>query len=65
MGVKGLMTIWLSSVNKIRENLNSIWLDTERYITDVEAKNRIKKKLDIIFYLLSKGRVKNETDNRK
>ena len=65
MGVKGLMTIWLSSVNKIRENLNSIWLDTERYITDVEAKQRIKKKLDIIFYLLSKGRVKNETDNRK
>ena len=65
MGIRGLMTIWLSAVMKIRENLNSIWLDTERHISDIEAKDRIKKRIDIIFYLLSKGRVNNETDNRE
>lgn len=65
MSIKGLMSLWLSSVNKIRENLNSIWLDTERHISDIEAKDRIKKRIDIIFYLLSKGRVNNETSDRK
>ena len=65
MAVKGLYTAWLSSINKIRENLNGIWLETERYIPDLEAKERIKKKIDIIFYLLSKGRVKNETPNKR
>ena len=65
MAVKGLMSIWLSSVNKIRENLNGVWLDTERCIPDGVVKDRIKKRIDIIFYLLSKGRVKNETSDRK
>ena len=54
------MTIWLSSVNKIRDNLNGIWLEIERQLPDGEVKNGLKKKIDIIFYLLSKGRVKNE-----
>ena len=58
MSVAGIKSYWLSDVTKIRNKLNSIWLEIERSDINPILKEKMREDINYMFKLLNKGQKK-------